>query len=72
MGVQYELAMESLPSADIPAHWGRLVTVTVVTPNEHLWFQNDAGELRRLSLDLSTGQLTSRPIVIRREGGTTP
>ena len=66
-GPQFELAREALPGPDIPVEWGKLVSVSLVTPSEHLWFQNDSGEIRRVSLDLRTNSLRSQALVIRRK-----
>lgn len=63
-------AFEPLAHADsIPLAWGRLIAVNEnsTTPSASLlWFQDEAGEIRMVGFNHSTGRFWTNARVIRR------
>ena len=64
------LAVQELPSRDVvPAGWGVLVSASPI-PNARasaLWFQDDSGTVRMVTVDHELSKLWPQALVIRRE-----
>jgi hypothetical protein len=64
-------ALKDLTS--IPPEWGNLVSVTKTTTSENitqdvqLWFQDKEGNVRVVTFDVRTNQLTPKALLFRRK-----
>jgi hypothetical protein len=56
-------------TGSVPAEWGSLVAVTPIpeTTTSRLWFQDDSGTVRIVSVDYKSRRLWPQAVVIRRQ-----
>lgn len=65
------VAVQDLPGTDVvPLEWGSLVAVTTMPEAavSTLWFQDDAGTVRRVGFDHRSQKLWPRVQLFRRDG----